>query len=55
MQWSERTWAELPHDLLAAAQGRIWLEWMVEDLTALIARGMVEMPPLDRSYFEITN
>jgi creatinine amidohydrolase len=38
-----------------AEKGRIWFDWMVEDLSALIVRGMVEMPPLEHSYFEITN
>jgi creatinine amidohydrolase len=38
-----------------AEKGRVWFEWMVEDLSALIVRGMGEMPPLEHSYFEITN
>jgi creatinine amidohydrolase len=33
------------------ANGAIWFEWMVEDLSALIRRGLRETPPLDRSYF----
>jgi creatinine amidohydrolase len=35
----------------AADKGRIWFDWMVEDLAALIARGLQEKPPLDFSYF----
>jgi creatinine amidohydrolase len=38
-----------------AEKGRIWFEWMVEDLSALIVRGMAETPPLDHSYFEGAN
>jgi creatinine amidohydrolase len=38
-----------------AAKGRLWFEEMVEDLSALIVRGMVEMPPLEHSYFETAN
>jgi creatinine amidohydrolase len=38
-----------------AEKGRIWFEWMVEDLSALIVRGMVETPPLEHSYFETAN
>ena len=36
-------------------KGRIWFEWMVEDLSALIVRGMTEAPPLEHSYFETAN
>jgi creatinine amidohydrolase len=35
----------------SAAKGKQWFEWMVEDLSTLIARGMKEAPPLDQSYF----
>ncbi len=35
----------------SAENGRVWFEWMVEDLCALIRRGIAESPPLDRSYF----
>ena len=35
-----------------ADKGRLWFDWMVEDLSALIARGMRETPPLEHSYFE---
>jgi creatinine amidohydrolase len=35
----------------SADKGRLWFDWMVEDLSALIARGMSETPPLDYSYF----
>jgi creatinine amidohydrolase len=38
-----------------AEKGRVWFEWMVEDLSAVILRGMNETPPLDRSYFEMAN
>jgi creatinine amidohydrolase len=32
-------------------KGARWFEWMVEDLTALIHRGLAETPPLAESYF----
>ncbi|HUD52505.1 creatininase family protein [Parvibaculum sp.] len=32
--------------------GKLWFDWMVEDLSELILRGLKEKPPLDRSYFE---
>ncbi|HMI95530.1 MAG TPA: creatininase family protein [Micropepsaceae bacterium] len=35
----------------SAEKGRLWFEWMVEDLSTLIRRGLEETPPLDRSYF----
>jgi creatinine amidohydrolase len=35
----------------SAAQGQRAFEWMVEDLSALIERGLAESPPLDQSYF----
>jgi creatinine amidohydrolase len=35
----------------SADKGRLWFEWMVEDLSALIRRGLEETPPLDHSYF----
>ena len=38
-----------------ADKGRVWFEWMVEDLSAVILRGMTETPPLDHSYFETAN
>jgi creatinine amidohydrolase len=38
----------------SADNGRQWFDWMVEDLTELIHRGMKEMPPLDNSYFTQT-
>jgi creatinine amidohydrolase len=34
------------------AKGRRWFDWMVEDLSELIERGLRETPPLDHSYFE---
>lgn len=33
-------------------QGEVLYSWMVEDLSALITRGMQEQPPLAHSYFE---
>lgn len=38
-----------------AEKGRVWFEWMVEDLSALILRGMKETAPLDHSYCEAAN
>jgi len=35
----------------SAEQGERAFGWMVEDLTALILRGLQERPPLDHSYF----
>jgi creatinine amidohydrolase len=35
-----------------AAKGRRWFDWMVEDLSELIERGLRETPPLEQSYFE---
>lgn len=35
----------------SAAQGSRVFDWMVEDLSALIERGLHENPPLDQSYF----
>jgi creatinine amidohydrolase len=37
--------------LASAAQGQRGFDWMVEDLSALIERGLRETPPLDHSYF----
>ena len=34
-----------------AEKGRQWFDWMVDDLSELIRRGMAETPPLDHSYF----
>jgi creatinine amidohydrolase len=34
-----------------ADKGRLWFDWMVEDLSSLIRRGISETPPLDHSYF----
>lgn len=39
----------------SAERGRQWFDWMVEDLSELIRRGMTEKPPLDHSYFTKTN
>ena len=35
----------------SAAQGTRVFDWMVEDLSALVERGLHETPPLDQSYF----
>jgi creatinine amidohydrolase len=35
----------------SAEKGRQWFEWMVDDLTTLIQRGMAETAPLDQSFF----
>jgi creatinine amidohydrolase len=35
----------------SAVQGADLVGWMVEDLSALVERGMHENPPLDHSYF----
>ncbi|HVZ54618.1 MAG TPA: creatininase family protein, partial [Pseudolabrys sp.] len=35
-----------------AEKGRLWFEWMVQDLSALVMRGLSETPPLAHSYFE---
>lgn len=32
-------------------KGREWFDWMVEDLSALVSRGMIEVPPIENSYF----
>ena len=37
-----------------AGNGGLWFDWMVEDLSDLIRRGMMETPPLDHSYFTQT-
>jgi creatinine amidohydrolase len=37
--------------IASAAQGQRAFEWMVDDLCALIERGLRETPPLDHSYF----
>jgi creatinine amidohydrolase len=34
--------------------GEKWFGWMVEDLTALIRRGLAETPPLAASYFALS-
>ena len=39
----------------SAAHGQQWFDWMVEDLSEIIRRGMTEKPPLDQSYFTQTN
>jgi creatinine amidohydrolase len=35
----------------SASDGERWFDWMVEDLSALITRGLSETPPLKSSYF----
>ena len=35
----------------SAEKGEAWFRWMVEDLSDLIRRGLVEEPPLPHSYF----
>lgn len=35
-----------------AENGNVWFDWMVEDLSALILKGLKENPPLEHSYFE---
>jgi creatinine amidohydrolase len=34
-----------------AANGACWFQWMIEDLEALIRRGLTEQPPIGASYF----
>lgn len=34
-----------------AEKGQLWFDWLVEDLSTLVAKGMSETPPLERSYF----
>jgi len=36
----------------SAEKGEQWFRWMVEDLSALIQKGMSEQPPLPHSYFD---
>ena len=36
----------------SAEKGQQWFDWMVEDLSSLIRRGLQEQPPLDYSYFD---
>lgn len=36
----------------SAEKGREWFQWMIEDLSELIARGIREKPPLNFSYFK---
>lgn len=37
--------------LASAEKGREWFQWMVDDLSALIERGLHEQAPLGHSYF----
>jgi creatinine amidohydrolase len=37
--------------LATADKGRQWFDWLVQDLSTLVAKGMSESPPLGRSYF----
>ena len=34
-----------------AEKGQQWFDWMVDDLSEIIRRGIGEIPPLDHSYF----
>jgi creatinine amidohydrolase len=34
----------------SAAKGRVWFEWMIEDLCDIVVRGMRESPPLAHGY-----
>ncbi len=36
--------------LANAEQGKKLFEWMVEDLSAIVEKGKVEVPPLEYSY-----
>jgi creatinine amidohydrolase len=38
--------------LSSPEKGKQWFDWMVEDLSALISKGMQEIPPLAHSYFD---
>jgi creatinine amidohydrolase len=35
----------------SADKGRRWFDWMVEDLSSVVMKGIAETPPLDHSYF----
>jgi len=35
----------------SAEKGKLWFDWLVEDLSALILKGATENPPLNHSYF----
>ena len=35
----------------SADKGRLWFSWMVEDLSAVVSKGLTENPPLPHSYF----
>lgn len=37
--------------LATADKGRQWFDWLVQDLSTLVERGMSETPPLGQSYF----
>jgi creatinine amidohydrolase len=41
--------------LATEKKGRLLFEWMVEDLSAFIVRGLSETPPLEQSYFQRGN
>jgi creatinine amidohydrolase len=38
--------------LATVEKGDLWFDWMVEDLSKLIVKGIAETPPLDKSYFD---
>jgi creatinine amidohydrolase len=37
--------------IASSEKGAVWFEWMVEDLSTLLIKGMHEQPPLEHSYF----
>jgi len=37
--------------LASADKGRLWFDWLAEDLAALVTSGCTEKPPLPHSYF----
>jgi len=37
--------------LASADKGQLWFDWLVEDLSAVVMKGIAETPPLDHSYF----
>jgi creatinine amidohydrolase len=41
--------------IATAEKGALWFSWMVEDLSAVITRGLAESPPLPHSYFSPVN
>ena len=37
--------------LASADKGQLWFDWLVEDLSAMLLKGIKETPPLAQSYF----